>query len=373
MASGPFPQTRMHGEASPFRGTGTAHDPPPKPAADGLSSTARGRWAAGRHPDGGRRTGASRVLSTAAGARSLGWHRGAFRPGSTPAGVARILVALLAVSVLSGCGRGAPHAARWDGRRGYDGNGDYGYGLDASRAEAGGHRVWAAARAYPVPGTPDDPWGPHIGEAATRFGVPERWIREVMRQESGGRLYGADGLPITSSAGAMGLMQVMPRTYDTLRRRHGLGADPYEPRDNILAGAAYIREMHDRYGAPGFLAAYNAGPNRVDACLSGATILPDETVDYLASVAPRLGIGLATSGPLAACAGGGAMPGYGVAYASEADRAYAGGGMTGADYHASSTATSAAAAADPTLRAFDGGGLVTPEAPTGVLRTRPRH
>ena len=132
-----------------------------------------------------------------------------------------------------------------------------------------------AGRTYAVPGTPDDPWGPDIREAAGRFGVPELWIREVMRQETGGRLYDAEGLPITSSAGAMGLMQVMPRTFDSLRARYGLGSDPYEPRDNIFAGAAYIREMHDRFGAPGFLAAYNAGPDRVEAVLAGAMILPE--------------------------------------------------------------------------------------------------
>ncbi|WP_338045144.1 lytic transglycosylase domain-containing protein [Paracraurococcus ruber] len=249
----------------------------------------------------------------------------------------------------------------WDGRRGYDGNGDYGYDLEASRAEARGYRA-RAARTYPSPGPPDDPWGPHIREAAGRFGVPERWIRAVMRQESGGRQYGGDGLPITSRAGAMGLMQVMPRTYDTLAARHGLGQDPYEPRDNILAGAAYIRLMHDRFGAPGFLAAYNAGPERVAAYLAGVTILPDETINYVANVAPQLGTPLPVAGPFAELAMGGGT--WRVAGTAEADRAYAGGGMRGADYPGWG-------GEDPTLRAFDGGGLVTPEAPTG-LRTPDR-
>ena len=53
----------------------------------------------------------------------------------------------------------------------------------------------------------------------------------------------------------MGLMQIMPKTWIELRARYGLGADPYDPHDNILAGAAYIRQLHDRYGSPGFLAA----------------------------------------------------------------------------------------------------------------------
>ena len=85
-----------------------------------------------------------------------------------------------------------------------------------------------------------------------------------MRQESDGQEQAV------SSAGAMGLMQVMPDTYDDLRQRHPLGSDPFEPHDNIMAGAAYIREMHDRYGAPGFLAAYNAGPLRLDGYLDGS-------------------------------------------------------------------------------------------------------
>jgi hypothetical protein len=271
------------------------------------------------------------------------------------------LVACLLLMALAGCA-GGPYATGWDGRRGYDGNGDYGYDLDASRAEARGYRS-RAARAYAVPGPPEDPWGPPIREAANRYRLPERWIREVMRQESGGRLYDADGLPITSRVGAMGLMQVMPRTYDMLRARHGLGDDPYEPRDNILAGAAYIREMFDRFGAPGFLAAYNAGPDRVEAFLAGAMILPNETVNYLASVAPRLGTEVAMSGPLAAYAGGAGFPRQ--PYAAEADRAYAGGGMRGLDYYGG--AQLAAVPEDPADRAFEGGGLVTPEAPTGIM------
>ena len=66
-----------------------------------------------------------------------------------------------------------------------------------------------------------------------------------------------------SPRGAIGLMQIMPETWAGLRQRYGLGADPYDAHDNIIAGAAYLRELHDRYGIPGFLAAYNAGPSRV--------------------------------------------------------------------------------------------------------------
>ncbi|MEO9190205.1 MAG: lytic transglycosylase domain-containing protein [Acetobacteraceae bacterium] len=157
---------------------------------------------------------------------------------------------------------------------------------------------------YAPPGPPGDPWGPYISEASLRFGVPQQWIRAVMRQESGGR---DDAL---SSAGAMGLMQVIPSTYATLRASYGLGDDPYEPHDNIMAGTAYIKEMYDRYGAPGFLAAYNAGPNRLDSYLANGTPLPDETVGYLSNIAPRLGSSTALSGPLAVYAG---IPSYGAA------------------------------------------------------------
>ncbi|MGH7047224.1 MAG: lytic transglycosylase domain-containing protein [Stellaceae bacterium] len=146
---------------------------------------------------------------------------------------------------------------------------------------------------YPPPGPPGDPWGPYIRQAAARYGVPEQWIRAVMQQESGGQEQAV------SPVGAMGLMQIMPGTYATLQQRYGLGDDPYEPRDNIFAGAAYIREMYDEFGSPGFLAAYNAGPDRVESYLAGTADLPDETVHYLAAVAPNLGDSLPLSGPLA--------------------------------------------------------------------------
>jgi D-alanyl-D-alanine carboxypeptidase len=97
----------------------------------------------------------------------------------------------------------------------------------------------------------------------------------------------------------------MPDTFDELRQRYALGGDPFEPHDNIMAGAAYIREMYDRYGAPSFLAAYNAGPYRLEGYLSGSDSLPNETVNYVASIAPRLGGSVHMSGPLAVYSQGG--------------------------------------------------------------------
>nr|WP_294814893.1 lytic transglycosylase domain-containing protein [uncultured Sphingomonas sp.] len=126
-------------------------------------------------------------------------------------------------------------------------------------------------------------WRPYIGEASARFGVPAGWIERVMRAESGGRNRIA-GRPIRSVKGAMGLMQLMPGTWTEVRATLGLGADPDNPRDNILAGTFYLRAMYDRFGYPGCFAAYNAGPGRYRAWLAGRASLPGETVAYLAAV-----------------------------------------------------------------------------------------
>lgn len=127
-------------------------------------------------------------------------------------------------------------------------------------------------------------WRPHIDEASARFGVPVEWIERVMRAESGGRTTLA-GRPIVSSAGAMGLMQLMPGTWAAMRARLGLGPDPHAPRDNIMAGTFYLRLMYDRFGYPGLFGAYNAGPGRYAAYLEGKRGLPGETRAYVAAVA----------------------------------------------------------------------------------------
>lgn len=142
------------------------------------------------------------------------------------------------------------------------------------------------ASAQPTTGRHEvgDPIAAHIAEAAQRFGIPERWIVAVMRAESAGNTRAV------SIAGAQGLMQVMPATWDDLRVRHRLGSDPFDPRDNILAGAAYLREMYDRYGTiPAMLAAYNAGPDRYDEHLATGRPLPAETRAYVDLLAPALG------------------------------------------------------------------------------------
>ncbi|MCA2411290.1 lytic transglycosylase domain-containing protein [Rhizobium leguminosarum] len=142
------------------------------------------------------------------------------------------------------------------------------------------HDRFAANRAS-VAASPD-PYADFVSEAAKRFAISERWIRVVMQAESGN-----DPAAI-SPKGAMGLMQIMPATWAELRARHHLGNDAFDPRDNILAGAAYLAELHDLYGSPGFLAAYNAGPGRYEKHLATGDPLPRETVDYVAKIAPLI-------------------------------------------------------------------------------------
>jgi D-alanyl-D-alanine carboxypeptidase len=183
----------------------------------------------------------------------------------------RPIVATILLAAISACSSSPPH-------------------------HAGAPPVTAAQSSeYAPPGPPDDPWGPYLHEASQRFDFPEHWIREVMRQESGGQQY-RNGALTTSGSGAIGLMQVMPETYAELRERYGLGPDPYYPRDNILAGTAYLRELYRKFGSPAFLAAYNAGGGRVTDHLATGRPLPAQTVAYVAAIGPRIGAGSTVPG-----------------------------------------------------------------------------
>ena len=120
------------------------------------------------------------------------------------------------------------------------------------------------------------PYDQIIAEASRRYQVPPQYIRAVMQVESGGKPGAISG------AGAGGLMQVMPATYDELAAKHGLGADRFDPRNNIMAGTAYLGQMFDQFGGDWnkALAAYNAGPGRV----SSGRPLPAETRNYVPKV-----------------------------------------------------------------------------------------
>ena len=134
------------------------------------------------------------------------------------------------------------------------------------------------ALALPAAAQAEETWTAEVHQASKRVGLPEPLIRAVLRAESGG------DPQAVSRAGAMGLMQLMPATWTDLRRELGLGADPFQPADNLLAGATYLRRLYDRYGLPGALAAYNAGPGRFEAYLNGRP-LPPETRRYVAGLA----------------------------------------------------------------------------------------
>lgn len=138
----------------------------------------------------------------------------------------------------------------------------------------------AATRTAPI--AAPDPYAAFITEASQRFGLPASWLRAVIQLESSGNP------KAVSPKGAMGLMQLMPGTWSALRIRYHLGSDPFDPHDNILGGTAYLRELFDHFGAPGFLAAYNTGPKRFEDYRAGLRPLPDETKHYLSALAQRL-------------------------------------------------------------------------------------
>src|SRR5258708_34589023 len=99
---------------------------------------------------------------------------------------------------------------------------------------------------------PTERFAEFITEASDRFVVPARWIRAVMQVESGGDEHAM------SSRGAMGLMQLMPGTWVELSARHRLGLDPFDPHDNIFAGAARDKK--------------NDNPSQWGVCVSAPTV-----------------------------------------------------------------------------------------------------
>jgi hypothetical protein len=132
-------------------------------------------------------------------------------------------------------------------------------------------------------------WNPFIAKAANRFDVPVKWIREVMRIESGGRTMMAENVRMVSTQGAEGLMQLLPATYAEMRTQNGLGADPFDPHDNIFAGAAYLRWLRGKYGYPVMFEAYDDGPGNLEQRITSGALLPAETQNYVRVVRTALG------------------------------------------------------------------------------------
>ncbi len=137
-----------------------------------------------------------------------------------------------------------------------------------------------------------DRWTPYIREASRRFDVNGQWIRAVMLIESGGRTMLGEHQPIVSPAGAMGLMQLMPKTWSDMRAALRLGTDPFDPHDNVLAGAAYLSALYRQYGYPTMFAAYNDGPGMLAAHAALHESLPAETTNYVRDIASILGTGV---------------------------------------------------------------------------------
>jgi len=131
-------------------------------------------------------------------------------------------------------------------------------------------------------------WDPLIADASRRFDVPQPWIRAVIVAESGGRTMSSETEPITSSAGALGVMQLMPQTYADMRVAYGLGPDPQDPHDNIFAGTAFLHRLFLTYGFPVMFSAYNDGPGNLEYRLMHGELLPLETRNYVTDITRAL-------------------------------------------------------------------------------------
>jgi soluble lytic murein transglycosylase-like protein len=120
------------------------------------------------------------------------------------------------------------------------------------------------------------PYSGLIGEAAERYGLPKDLVQAVVRVESD---FQSDAV---SSAGAQGLMQLMPETAKDLGVE-----DPFDPRQNIMGGARYLKQLLGRYDGDRdmALAAYNWGMGNLER---HPERMPDETVRYIKKVNSQL-------------------------------------------------------------------------------------
>lgn len=170
-----------------------------------------------------------------------------------------------------------------------------GYGIGAPGGGQGG--TPPAATGEPAASSPV------FSAAEQKYGLPAGSVAAIASQESGGQ-----GMGARSSAGAIGTMQLMPGTA------RDMGANPYDTEQNIDAGAGYFAQLLKKYGdVPTALAAYNAGPGRVDGWIkagrpkTGPMALPPETIDYVPKVLGRMQAGGGQGSAAAAPGGGGGL------------------------------------------------------------------
>jgi hypothetical protein len=134
----------------------------------------------------------------------------------------------------------------------------------------------------PVQGTYRDTYLPIIQEIAEKYGMDPLLIYRVIEVESG---FNPNAC---SSANAMGLMQLIPETANSLNVK-----DPYDPYENIQAGVRYLKMQLDRFGSIELaLAAYNAGPGAVENY--GGVPPFKETLNYVKIIMERYYQGLPT-------------------------------------------------------------------------------
>jgi soluble lytic murein transglycosylase-like protein len=126
---------------------------------------------------------------------------------------------------------------------------------------------------------PEERLAPLLTQAAQKEGLDTSLLRAVVEQESGFRPCAL------SPRGAMGLMQLMPSTAAELGVE-----DPFDPQQNLLSGARFLKQLLDRFGGDAALAlsAYNAGPERVEQA-NGVPPIP-ETIHYVERILSRLPI-----------------------------------------------------------------------------------
>jgi len=116
-----------------------------------------------------------------------------------------------------------------------------------------------------------------LDQAAARYGVPPDLAVAVAQEESGGNPHAV------SSAGAQGVMQLMPQTAAAL----GV-SNPFDPAQNIDAGVRFLSQLLSQFGDTALaLAAYNWGPGNVSKY--GYNNWPSATVSYVSSIMNRIG------------------------------------------------------------------------------------